>query len=111
MSLFENTCKVVNRSKDRYDVYIGRPSIFQNPYFIGRDGTREEVIEKFKYYFIEKIKTDNNFKSKVDGLKGKVLGCHCKPKFCHGDIIKSYIEGKIILCYKNTHRKQLNDLD
>ena len=71
MFLFDDTCKVVNRSKDRYDVYIGRPSIFQNPYVIGSDGTREEVIEKFKYYFIDKIKNDKDFKFKVDRLKGK----------------------------------------
>lgn len=93
MFLFDDTCKVVNRSKDRYDVYIGRPSIFQNPFVIGQDGTREEVIEKFKDYFFNKVKTDIDFKHRVDRLKGKVLGCHCKPKPCHGDIIKAYIEG------------------
>ena len=95
MFLFDDTCKVVNRSKDRYDVYIGRPTVFQNPFVIGWDGNREEVIEKFESYFIDKMKTDKDFKRRVDGLKGKVLGCHCKPKHCHGDMIKDYIEGKL----------------
>ena len=31
-------------------VYIGRPSKWGNPFVIGKDGTREEVIAKFKNY-------------------------------------------------------------
>jgi hypothetical protein len=27
-------------------------------------------------------------------LKGKRLGCFCKPLACHGDVIKEYIEGQ-----------------
>ncbi len=39
---------VVNLRKELYDVYIGRPSEFGNPFRIGVDGDRDEVIEKFK---------------------------------------------------------------
>lgn len=94
MFLFDNTCKVVNIRKDRYDVYIGRGSPFGNPFVIGRDGERDEVIKKYRQLFYEMIENDPRFKVKVRGLKGKVLGCHCKPHACHGDIIREYIENE-----------------
>lgn len=76
-----------------YDVYIGRECTFggwnlsrsewANPYRIGRDGTREDVIEKYKAY-VER----NNLKARIQSeLKGKVLGCWCKPLACHGDVL------------------------
>lgn len=92
--LFDNCCKVVNKSKEQYDVYIGRGTPFGNPYVIGRDGTREEVIAKYKAYFYDRIKHDKNFLRQVMALKNKVLGCHCKPLACHGDVIKEFLEGK-----------------
>jgi hypothetical protein len=36
--------QVVNKRKEPYDVYIGRGSIFENPFHIDRDGIREDVI-------------------------------------------------------------------
>jgi hypothetical protein len=84
--------KVVHCKKEKYDVYIGRPSIFGNPFTIGKDGDRSEVIEKFKEYFYNKIVSDKNFNLEIKKLKGKVLGCFCKPQFCHGDIIIQFLE-------------------
>jgi len=81
---------VVNVNKgEKHDVYIGRGSPWGNPYVIGADGDRDEVIRKFKYDF------DRGFlkisKEDVIRLKGKVLGCHCKPAACHGDVIAEYL--------------------
>lgn len=65
-------------------VFIGRPSAYGNPFIIGKDGTREEVIEKYRRwvnqrpYMIAKIKM---------GLKGKDLLCFCSPLPCHGDVL------------------------
>ena len=42
--------KVVNKYKHVYDVYIGRGSKWGNPFVIGKDGTREEVINKYEEY-------------------------------------------------------------
>jgi hypothetical protein len=42
--------KIVNCKDDAYDVYIGRPSIWGNPFIIPRDGNRKEVIEKYYQY-------------------------------------------------------------
>lgn len=83
--------KVVNIDKnEKYDIYIGRGSAWGNPYAIGFDGDdREEVIRKYKYDF------DKGYlkSSKQDLLKlrGKILGCHCKPAVCHGDVLVKYL--------------------
>lgn len=39
---------VVNIKKADCDVNIMRPSKWGNPFVIGRDGTRDEVIDKFE---------------------------------------------------------------
>jgi hypothetical protein len=80
--------KIVNKRKDKYDVYIGRPSKWGNPFKVGRDGTREEVIEKYR----EWIKTQPELLAQLGELRGKILGCWCKPKACHGDVLVELIE-------------------
>jgi hypothetical protein len=59
---------------------------------IGPDGTREEVIAKYKKDFDEKIEKDEVFRNAVMDLKGKSVGCFCKPLFCHLDIVKDYVD-------------------
>jgi hypothetical protein len=82
--------KVVNVDRgESHDVYIGRGSKWGNPYAIGFDGDRDEVIRKFKYDFERGFLKFN--KEDVLKLKGKVLGCHCKPAACHGDVIAEYL--------------------
>lgn len=91
------------RTKKPYDVYCGRESIyykleespFCNPFRIGQHGTREEVIEKFKNYFYKRLAEDADFNYKVWQLKGKVLGCWCKPQPCHCDIIIDFLDKDI----------------
>lgn len=80
-----------NKYKENFDIYIGRPSIFGNPFVIGADGPRDEVIRKYKDYFYERINSDPDFKNAVLSLKNKKLGCFCKPLKCHGDIICEYL--------------------
>lgn len=89
--------EVVNIKKDKYDVYIGRGSTFGNPYKIGpedegKDGTREEVIEKYKSWFYYQIKNHPLFQAEVLKLKNKRIGCYCHPLSCHGDVIKGYLD-------------------
>lgn len=73
-------------------VYIGRGTPYGNPYHIGRDGDRAEVIAKFETYFKERLQTDPQFWFQVRSLSGQELACHCKPMDCHGDIIAAYLE-------------------
>jgi hypothetical protein len=79
---------VVNIRKDKYDVFIGRPSKWGNPFFIGKDGTREEVLKKYKEYIVNKPE----LLKQLPELKGKVLGCYCKPLPCHGDVLEELIK-------------------
>lgn len=81
------------RKTKRCDVRIDRPSIFGNPFQIGTDGDRVQVLQKYKEYFYKRLETDTNFREKVDGLKGKVLGCWCFPDLCHGMVIIEYLDG------------------
>ncbi len=60
-------------------VYIGRGSPYGNPFVIGRDGTREDVIRKFEEITLPGLD--------VRALRGKHLVCYCHPKACHGDSI------------------------
>lgn len=76
--------KVVNIKKYNDDyVYIGRGSKWGNPYKIDKDGTREEVIIKYEEY----IRGKQDLLLDLPRLEGQVLGCYCKPKSCHGDIL------------------------
>ena len=70
--------------KDRaYDVYIGRGSVWGNPYIIGTHGDRAAVIEQYRVY----LHDHPELLAKVPLLRGKRLGCYCAPKPCHGDIL------------------------
>lgn len=76
--------KVVHCKKEPYDIYIGRPSKWGNPFIIGKDGTREQVIKKYEAW----IKTQPELILDAKRiLKGKSLGCWCSPQSCHGDIL------------------------
>lgn len=90
-------CKVVNRYKERFDVYIGRPSKWGNP-FSDKKGTlakylvkdRKEAVESFKKYITEG--EGKHLLNDLHELKGKTLGCFCKPLACHGDVLKDLVE-------------------
>ncbi len=82
----ENITKVVHCKRDKFDVYIGRPSQFCNPYKIGLDGSRETVIRKYKNWLFSKDGAVLRATIQRE-LRGKVLGCWCYPKLCHGDVI------------------------
>lgn len=81
---------VVNLRKEPADEYIGRGSIFGNPFKISKYRTREMVIDFYREWFYEQLKQDW-FRKAVERLEGKSLGCFCKPKACHGDIIVEYL--------------------
>lgn len=82
--------KVVHCKRKEYEVYIGRPSKWGNLYS-HKDNTiakykvesREEAVSKYR----EWILTQPDLLSSLHELKGKTLGCWCKPKACHGDVL------------------------
>lgn len=84
---------VVHFKKDPYDIYIGRPSKWGNP-FSHKEGTlaefkvknRAEAVAKFEDYLLSNKELLNS----LHELQGKILGCWCKPNKCHGDILAKH---------------------
>lgn len=90
--------------KDKNQIYIGRKygnrqgSILANPFIIGRDGTREEIIEKYRRWLWSEYKKNGSVKQELVAIAERVkngekvkLVCWCHPKKCHGDVIKNCI--------------------
>lgn len=73
-------------------VYIGRPSLFGNPFVIGKDGSRVEVVMKYREYAVSRVYWDSEFRAAVVALKGKTLACWCGEKVCHGDVLMELAE-------------------
>src|SRR5688572_12285659 len=85
-----------------YDVYIGRAngryrlpaSPLANPFKIGRDGTREEVIAKYRAWLLARP----DLLAQVPALRGQVLGCWCKQLVteipCHGDVLAELADAR-----------------
>lgn len=90
----------VHCKRAAYDIYIGRPSIWGNPYTHYKDKdtkaefiveTREEAVKKYREYITEG--EGRHLLEKLPSLSGKTLGCWCMPdKSCHGDILIELIE-------------------
>lgn len=91
-------CQVVNRKhmsvnmNDPDIVYIGRGSIWGNPFKIGCNKTRDDVIGWYRTYLWSQIRDGDVTIDMLKALDGKRLACYCAPLKCHGDIIKSAVE-------------------
>lgn len=72
---------VVHWKRAPYDVLITRDTKWGNPYRIGPDGTRAEVIEKHILW----LPKQRRLVRALPELRGKVLGCWCSEgQRCHG---------------------------
>jgi hypothetical protein len=108
---------VVNLYKDQYDVYIGRAGKGRDGYFgndhpVGKPCSRcrvthvqGEAVDAYERDFNDMLENKIGFKARLHQLLDQVpegqelrLGCFCKPKRCHGDVIATYLnkilEGK-----------------
>lgn len=65
-------------------VYIGRPSKWGNPFVIGKDGDRDEVIRQYELMLRF---TAHLMQQARKELRGKDLKCWCAPLPCHGDVL------------------------
>lgn len=105
---------VVNKYKHTpgpNDFYIGRGSALGNPFTSIKDRktkaefvceSREESVEAFREYLTDNIAVKNpeitNALNKIwlKAKKGDLnLVCYCKPKSCHGDVSKEFVEEKL----------------
>ena len=70
-------------------VYVGRPSKWGNPFIIGRDGSREEVVGKYQEYIVN----NTDLLCQLPELQGRDLVCWCAPKPCHADVLMRLANG------------------
>lgn len=100
--------RVVHIKRDPYQVYIGRGSIWGNPFKIGPDGDRSKVLAKYKEYLLRG--EGRHLLEKIEELEGKTLGCFCSPKDgltahdatrCHGQLLL-----KIVELWRTKHRRE-----
>lgn len=91
--------KVVHIRRDRYDIYVGRGSIWGNPFKMGRDGDRREVLLRYKEYLLHG--EGRHLLARLGELEGKTLGCFCAnagglttpdETRCHGQILLQLLE-------------------
>lgn len=83
--------KVLNKRTDNIPagaVYVGRPTKWGNPFVIGKDGTRAEVIRMYRYYL-----NDSRLVFDLDELRGRDLVCWCSPEECHADVLLEAANG------------------
>lgn len=107
--------KVVNKHTHKptnNDFYVGRGSVLGNPFTGSKNiketkalyqcSSREEAVEKYREYLLEKIQNKdiaicnelNKIYQKVKNNEKVFLVCFCKPKMCHGDVIRDIILSK-----------------
>jgi hypothetical protein len=75
---------------------VDRTSRWGNPFEIGRDGTREQVIQKYRDWFLtgtelkkvgRYIVNPRRLRDRLDELRGFNLAC-CRPELpCHADFL------------------------
>ena len=96
--------KIVNIYKDSYQIYIGRSGRgkdgdYGNPirvgiscHICGKTHGKGETLLCYEVYLKNRLSVDEVFRESVKNLNGMVLGCFCKPKPCHGDVLIKYIQ-------------------
>ncbi len=89
---FKEDARVVHCQREPYDIYIGRPSFWENPYTHQKSKktlakhvvrTREEAISRYRDWVL----SQPQMLAKLEELRGKRLGCWCNPKPCHGEVL------------------------
>lgn len=104
-----------NIYKERPDVYCGRGrkhlndpfqcgandyGVFGNPVAINfpcpicdlRHTEGGSTLPCYEKYLIDRLANDNSFREAFLELKGKKLGCYCKPGPCHTDVMIKYLD-------------------
>lgn len=82
---------VVHCERAHFDVYIGRPGPWGNPFSHlpcsaarFRVSSRAEAIAAYERWLLAQPELVERVRRE---LRGKVLGCWCRPLPCHGDVL------------------------
>jgi len=73
-------------------VYVGRPSMWGNPFVVGEDGSQGECVELYRQWVAEPERVTLRRAIRRD-LRGKDLVCWCAPKPCHADVLLEIANG------------------
>ena len=69
-------------------VRVDRRTRFGNPFVIGRDGTREQVVERYRADLWRRIRTGEVSLAELAALAHKPLACWCWPRRpCHAEVL------------------------
>lgn len=79
---------VLNETTGKKERYPKKNSPWCNPFKVKSEAQRTASIERYKDY-IRKLVEER--KVNLCDLKGKRLGCWCKPLKCHGDVLMDMI--------------------
>jgi hypothetical protein len=90
--------RVVHCKREPYDIYIGRPGPWGNP-FSHQEGTlakfkvatRDAAVARYE----EWLQHQPELLARLPQLQGKVLGCWCKPQACHGDVLARLADAQV----------------
>jgi hypothetical protein len=84
------TTRVVHCKREKFDVYIGRPSKWGNPFKLAKSSDaaedrtlRADLLVKYEGW----LRQQPELIASLHELRGKVLGCWCAPRLCHGDVL------------------------
>lgn len=101
---------VVHCARSAFDVLIGRPSKWGNPFSHRADtkarfrvATRQEAIDRYA----EWIREQPHLIAALHELRGKVLGCWCRPEACHGDVLLALVEELCVDCARRLRDARL----
>lgn len=104
---------VCNIRNDFETIYIGRRnrsweregSIWANPYKVGDDGSLDEVLNLYRSHVL----TNRELLFEIPNLRGHILGCWCKPKGCHGDVLAEIYTEWVFRTYEEFGPSGFND--
>jgi hypothetical protein len=98
------------RKEPAYTVYVGRTRSvgkqypyalheLANRYVIGKDGNRDDVVEKYRQWLWFNMNVPGPVACALAKLRKLykeyshlTLVCHCHPLSCHADVIKACLE-------------------
>jgi len=78
--------------------YVGRPSALGNPFVVGRDGSREEVIAKYRRWLWARLQEPDSAQERelrrllARAVAGELeLLCWCHPLPCHAEVVRGAV--------------------
>jgi len=91
----------IGRLRRDRGISVARPTVLGNPFVRGEDGTREEVVAKYREFFAVELRRNQAVRAAGDRIveqarKGDVtLLCWCAPEVCHAEVIAEEVRRRL----------------